>query len=471
MPLERLSQLAIAHRLRDRYHFSLVPVQRRSKRPALPAWAEFQHRHPTDAELAAWFAADVNVGIVTGSVSQLVIIDLDDEEARAWAARTLPATPMRVRTGGGGEHWYYVHPGGLVRNLVRVHRLAIDLRADGGFVVAPGSVHASGQRYRAPEPWPASLATVPTFNPTWVREPAPPPSPPRVLVASSARLAVVGLGRAARRMDAGLDSGESQERGPLRHRTMGRAAMTASPWTPEPGAFEPDELAGLTTLTPLIGYTLVELALLTFPERKPVLLRGDTVIFRAGHIGQIYAERGVGKTWFAQTLGLVAATGCTALGFSAPSPCRVLYIDGEMGSEEIQQRFLALENRLGVTPPATLTVVGADWQPDFLPRLDTALGQALIEPFVAAADLIILDNRSMLFDPDGEKDPSAWQPAQDWLLSLRRRGKGRAPRPSQQPHGRRQGHQQARRSDEFARQTRASRGLRAETGCSISRQL
>jgi hypothetical protein len=42
---------------------------------------------------------------------------------------------------------------------------------------------------------------------------------------------------------------------------------------------------------------------------------------------------------------------------------------------------------------------------------------------VDEADLLFLDNRSCLFDPEGEKDASAWQPAQDWLLSLRRRGK------------------------------------------------
>lgn len=68
-------------------------------------------------------------------------------------------------------------------------------------------------------------------------------------------------------------------------------------------------------------------------------------------------------------------------------------------------------------------MIGADWQDDYSPRLDTEEGQALVEPFVEAADLIILDNRSCLFDPEGEKDSSAWQPAQDWLLSLRRRGK------------------------------------------------
>lgn len=67
--------------------------------------------------------------------------------------------------------------------------------------------------------------------------------------------------------------------------------------------------------------------------------------------------------------------------------------------------------------------LAADWQDGYLPRLDTLPGRLAIEPFVAQADFIILDNRSSLFDPEAEKDPTAWQPAQDSLLSLRRRRK------------------------------------------------
>lgn len=79
---------------------------------------------------------------------------------------------------------------------------------------------------------------------------------------------------------------------------------------------------------------------------------------------------------------------------------------------------------LKVPPTDRVTVIGYDWHlDDPLPRLDTPEGQAAIEPLVEVHDVIILDNRSCLFDPLGEKDPEAWQPAQDWILSLRRRGK------------------------------------------------
>jgi len=173
----------------------------------------------------------------------------------------------------------------------------------------------------------------------------------------------------------------------------------------------------------LVGLTLSELSHRDFPERRPILMRDDTPVFRQGHLGEAYAERGIGKTWLASTLGLVAASGTLALGFRAPEPCRVLYVDGEMASREIQERMTLLCTRLDIPLTSALTVVAADWQPRFLPRLDTPEGQAAIEPYVEVADFVVLDNRSCLFHPDGEKDPTAWQPAQDWLLSLRRRGK------------------------------------------------
>ena len=180
--------------------------------------------------------------------------------------------------------------------------------------------------------------------------------------------------------------------------------------------------AAVTPVPALVGYTLAELAGHSFPDRKALFIRGDTAVFRAGHLGEGMLS-GAWKTWFLQTLALVAATGSEPWDFAHPNRVACSTSIAEMASHEIQDRFARLEDRLGTSHPKTLTVVAADWQEQYLPRLDTDTGQALVEPFVEVADLIFLDNRSCLFDPDGEKDPTAWQPAQDWLLSLRRRGK------------------------------------------------
>jgi hypothetical protein len=172
------------------------------------------------------------------------------------------------------------------------------------------------------------------------------------------------------------------------------------------------------------GFTAVELQCHTFEYRRPLLWRGDKPLLREGHLAEIYAVRGVGKTWLAMLLGYIAANpGTEALGFRSEEAANVLIVDGEMASPEVQERSRTTAQILGVAPSANITIVAADWQDHYLPRLDTPAGWQGIEPFVDAADLIILDNRSSLFDPEAEKDPTAWQPAQDWLLSLRRRRK------------------------------------------------
>lgn len=97
-----------------------------------------------------------NIAIATGQRSGLVVLDVDPRhDGLVSLARiqeqfgALPDT-LKVATGGGGEHWYYQHPGGdlLMRTGARVAGLeGLDVRGDGGYVVAPPSWHASGARY------------------------------------------------------------------------------------------------------------------------------------------------------------------------------------------------------------------------------------------------------------------------------------------------------------------------------------
>ncbi len=133
--------------------WSVLPMQPHGKRP-LVAWREFQQRIATAAEIERWFRRwpEANVGVVTGRISGIVVIDVDlrhggpDSVAAAEAAQgPLPPT-VEAATGGGGRHLYYAHPGRALGNRVAVSP-GIDVRGDGGCVVAPPSVHSSGRRY------------------------------------------------------------------------------------------------------------------------------------------------------------------------------------------------------------------------------------------------------------------------------------------------------------------------------------
>ncbi len=74
----------------------------------------------------------------------------------------VPATVESVR-GGGGRHLYSRHPGGQVPNRVGI-QLGIDVRGDGGDVLAPPSLHPGGMhhfRVAGRSPQESALAFVP----------------------------------------------------------------------------------------------------------------------------------------------------------------------------------------------------------------------------------------------------------------------------------------------------------------------
>ena len=82
----------------------------------------------------------------------IVIFDIDkghggEDSLQRLQARhaALPRTP-EVRTGGGGRHLYFRYPGMMLRNRTGLAP-GLDLRAEGGYVVAPPSLHPSGQHY------------------------------------------------------------------------------------------------------------------------------------------------------------------------------------------------------------------------------------------------------------------------------------------------------------------------------------
>jgi hypothetical protein len=167
--------------------WSVIPMEPRGKRP-LVAWLEFQQRRAALDEIDAWFRhwPEANVGIVTGQVSGLVVIDVDAQhggfESLAAMERDLGRVPETVAavTGGGGRHLYFKHPREALRNRVGL-RPGIDLRADGGCVVAPPSVHPSGRRYawsagNAPEE--IALATLPPWFLDLLRPPTRRSHPP-----------------------------------------------------------------------------------------------------------------------------------------------------------------------------------------------------------------------------------------------------------------------------------------------------
>lgn len=92
-----------------------------------------------------------NIGVVTGAISGVSVLDVDGEVGERTLAGLveqlgpIPET-LVCRTGSGGRHFYFRHPGTRIGN--RAHFLPkLDVRGDGGYVVAPPSNHRSGGSY------------------------------------------------------------------------------------------------------------------------------------------------------------------------------------------------------------------------------------------------------------------------------------------------------------------------------------
>lgn len=103
---------------------------------------------------AAWRSSDCNVGIAAGAVSDVLVLDVDGDDGRQSLAAleavhgALPPTVECVTA--RGRHVYLRYPGAEVEIGNSAGKLAegLDVRTDGGYVVAPPSIHPSGDRYR-----------------------------------------------------------------------------------------------------------------------------------------------------------------------------------------------------------------------------------------------------------------------------------------------------------------------------------
>jgi hypothetical protein len=116
-----------------------------------------------------------NIGVVTGPDNGLVVLDLDPRNGGHpdRLPGNLPLTPT-VNTGGGGWHFYLAHSDGFKFPKELPGCKGTDLKAAGGYVVAPPSLHISGERYI----WQISPETTPLAHcPAWFLNMAKRPEP------------------------------------------------------------------------------------------------------------------------------------------------------------------------------------------------------------------------------------------------------------------------------------------------------
>lgn len=120
--------------------YSIIPV-RKNKIPLIPKWSEFQ-THPADLEqIERWWQenAQANIGIVTGKISGITVVDIDTGGEKVTPLTAFPET-FTVKTPTGGYHLYYQHEPAIGQTANTFPQFPhVDIRNDGGYVVAPPS--------------------------------------------------------------------------------------------------------------------------------------------------------------------------------------------------------------------------------------------------------------------------------------------------------------------------------------------
>lgn len=138
-----------------RYGWAVLPLSERSKVPAVSGGCN--SASCDERQIARWWGSRpaCNIGIATGAVSGLVVLDLDVDEQigedglstlSCWEKEhgELPETVTAI-TGRRGIHMYYRCDEDISCSVNK--DLGVDIRGNGGFVVAPPSMHSNGNAY------------------------------------------------------------------------------------------------------------------------------------------------------------------------------------------------------------------------------------------------------------------------------------------------------------------------------------
>ena len=346
------------------------PLQPKQKTPVVK-WADVA---TSDAQmLLGWFDnyPDANIGIACGKRSGIVVLDVDkDHDGYDSLSKlilehgALPETPV-TRTGSGGEHIYFKAPDCDIRNSAGKLGKGLDIRGNGGYVVAAPSVHPNGTQYEwVVKPSEVELADMPDWMIELLREPEKPQTkePLESIVVEGGRNDyLTKMAGAMRRKGFSEDAifsalqidNREKCNPPLSDGEILQIAQSVTRYTPE-------DIPQVEKPLPNSNYVIELLEAETRErERNPKDVWGIhyawnylSLITGGKQPGEmIYGggEPGVGKSWFFHQDALFTAIGNPSRKIPEV-PC--LIWSGEMKRQQVFRRFFEM---LGVPKRAMLT--------------------------------------------------------------------------------------------------------------------
>jgi hypothetical protein len=135
--------------------YSVIPIkpnidEDNKKRPYI-SWQEFQTRKATEAEIRSWWNKwpGAMIGLVTGQISGLFVVDCDTQEGFDTVQGHLPDSLEipTARTPRGGWHFYFQNPVNSGLTTKAGILAGVDIRGEGGYIIAAPSKNAEGKLY------------------------------------------------------------------------------------------------------------------------------------------------------------------------------------------------------------------------------------------------------------------------------------------------------------------------------------
>lgn len=334
----------------------------------------------TDEEqIRRWWTQwpQANIGIATGG--RLVVIDEDNdedrgkfgsEEVRSWEKKNgeLPDT-VTALTGGGGRHRYYITDGPEYRNAQSLLP-AVDVRGDGGYVVAPPSVHENGHTYEWEEaPWDLDFYHIRPGDPVdrflksrRKKDKDQKQERPQEAIRSGTRTSsLVSLLGTLRDLGVSSEAIEEAVRAenaakcdpPLTDEELEREVLPAlsRDWIPTRSYTDAEYV-----VRPLPDPVVLSSVYQNPPALAPVLIDG---VLRRGHKMLISGPSKAGKSFALMELAISIAEGGEWLG-SICRPGNVLYMNMEIDDPSCFARFLKIyqEKKIPEPHPERITVWG-----------------------------------------------------------------------------------------------------------------
>jgi hypothetical protein len=407
--MSSLGEAALAY---ARKGVAIFPCNPRGKKPLTDYG--FKDATTDDLQIREWWTKWplANIGISTGVVNGIVALDIDPGGDDSLAELTRQYGPLpqtcAVKTGRGRQLWF-MHPGVPVRCTAGKLGQGLDVRGDGGYVVAPPSIHPNGQQY-------AFLTNCDHAEmPEWLirltvqikAEVIPNHEADSKIPEGNGNAMLTSIAGSLRRQ--GLEGAEFFEtlRGinsrpcnpPLAETGVSRIAASIARWSPSVASrpLSGDPWSGVESMDSFLNQSELGCEFLDSERR---------LVARAS-ITQLFSPRGLGKSLYTLWLAL----GCARRGL------RVLLLDRDNPRNVVRSRLRSFGAESETTNLKVLTREKCS-------PLTNA--QAWANFPYAAYDLVILDSLDSATEGVGEQDSAKPSKAIAPLLDIARREKGPA---------------------------------------------